>query len=103
MLLTLRAAHPTATVEQPPQPDEDGYDAYVAAYRAFLDACSPQMRVPALNKKQMDELDRPRDPKRFVKLTEQPDYIKGHKLHDFQIEGINFLRKCVGALLWLSP
>lgn len=55
------------------------------------------MSVPSLSAKQMDQLDAPRDPARFVELTEQPDFIEGHRLHDFQLAGINFLRKCVAA------
>ncbi|GAA6047763.1 hypothetical protein JCM3770_001766 [Rhodotorula araucariae] len=84
-------AYAQSTTEEPPKEDEPGYDAYVAAYKAFLVANSPKMRIPTLNKKQMDELDKPRDPKRFVEITEQPDSITG-KLHDFQIVGVNFLR-----------
>ncbi|GAA5841516.1 hypothetical protein JCM9279_000677 [Rhodotorula babjevae] len=82
----------SSTTEEPPEPKDDGYDAYVSAYEAFLTASSPQMSVPSLSAQQMDQLDAPRDPARFVELTEQPEYIKGHRLHDFQVAGINFLR-----------
>ncbi|BGP05427.1 Chromatin remodeling factor mit1 [Rhodotorula toruloides] len=81
-----------STIEAPPEEDEEGYDAFVKAYKAFLAASEPSMSVPKLNKKQMDELDRPRDPKRFKPLEAQPDYISGGKLMDFQIAGVNFLR-----------
>ncbi|GAA5831036.1 hypothetical protein JCM11251_005118 [Rhodosporidiobolus azoricus] len=80
------------TDEAPPMPNEEGYDAFLAAYKAFLIACHPQMSVPSLTKKQMAELDEPRDPKRFVAIKDQPSYITGGKLMDFQIEGVNFLR-----------
>ncbi|GAA6000598.1 hypothetical protein JCM10207_004569 [Rhodosporidiobolus poonsookiae] len=79
------------TDEAPPKPDEEGYEAYVAAYKAFLVACSPEMSVPSLTKKQMAELDQPRDPKRFKAIEVQPDYITGGKLMDFQLAGLNFL------------
>ncbi|GAA5884888.1 hypothetical protein JCM6882_007139 [Rhodosporidiobolus microsporus] len=80
------------TDEAPPTANEDGYAEYVAAYKAFLAASDPKMSVPSLTKKQMAELDEPRDPKRFVAIKEQPSYITGGKLMDFQIEGVNFLR-----------
>lgn len=38
------------------------------------------------------ELDKPRDAKRFKPIKEQPEYITGGKLMDFQIAGVNFLR-----------
>uniref|UniRef100_A0A0K3CFQ2 BY PROTMAP: gi/472581396/gb/EMS19135.1/ chromatin remodeling complex subunit, Chd3 [Rhodosporidium toruloides NP11] n=1 Tax=Rhodotorula toruloides TaxID=5286 RepID=A0A0K3CFQ2_RHOTO len=81
-----------STIEAPPKEDEEGHDAFAKAYKAFLAASEPSMSVPTLNKKQMDELDRPRDPKRFKPLEAQPDYISGGKLMDFQIAGVNFLR-----------
>lgn len=50
-LLTRRLA---ATVEAPPNEDEEGYDAFVKAYKAFLTASEPSMSVPKLKKDQMD-------------------------------------------------
>ncbi|KPV76938.1 uncharacterized protein RHOBADRAFT_51918 [Rhodotorula graminis WP1] len=85
-------AYSSSTVEEPPQSDEAGYDDYVSAYEAFLVASRPQMSVPSLSVKQMDQLDAPRDPARFVEIDEQPDYIEGHRLHDFQLAGVNYLR-----------
>ncbi|KAK4703254.1 hypothetical protein P7C70_g2963, partial [Phenoliferia sp. Uapishka_3] len=80
-----------ATTEAPPQKDEEGYAAYVKAYKRFLIACDAKMRVPNLSSKQLQELDKTRDPKKFVEIKEQPDYIEGGKLMPFQLEGVNFL------------
>lgn len=43
----------SATTEAPPEPDEDGYAEYVAAYKAFLVASSAKMRIPVLGAKQL--------------------------------------------------
>ncbi|GAA5998174.1 uncharacterized protein JCM10292_002374 [Rhodotorula paludigena] len=85
-------AYAAGTTEAPPGPEDEGYDAYVAAYKAFIASCQPSMRVPSLSEKQMNELDKPRDAKRFKPIKEQPEYITGGKLMDFQIAGVNFLR-----------
>lgn len=42
------------TTEAPPGPEDEGYDAYVAAYKAFIASCQPSMRVPSLSEKQMN-------------------------------------------------
>ncbi|GEM09221.1 chromatin remodeling complex subunit, Chd3 [Rhodotorula toruloides] len=81
-----------STIEAPLKEDEEGHDAFVKAYKAFLAASEPSMSVPKLSQLQMDELDRPRDPKHFKPLESQPEYITGGKLMDFQIAGVNFLR-----------
>ncbi|GAA5949876.1 hypothetical protein JCM10213_005794 [Rhodosporidiobolus nylandii] len=85
-------AYRECTDEAPPESDEEGYEAYVAAYKAFLAACDRSMSIPSLNKQLMAELNKPRDPARFVPLEEQPAYITGGNLMDFQLAGINFLR-----------
>lgn len=43
-----------ATLEAPPQEGEEGYEEYVAAYKAFLTASDPRMVVPRLQDIQMD-------------------------------------------------
>lgn len=107
---------PEATLEAPPQEGEEGYAEYVAAYKAFLIASDPSMVVPRLHDVQMDSkwlarahrdprhggscrfclpaaLDQPRSAKTFKPLTKQPEYLTGGTLMDFQIEGVNFLRR----------
>lgn len=86
--LTLPA---TATIEGPLQPGEEGYDAYVKAYKAYIEANSVKMRVPFLPAKQLAELDRPRPENKFVPIKEQPSYLVGGKLMPFQVDGVNFL------------
>lgn len=81
----------TATTEAPPEPEEEGYEDYVKAYKAYLVACHPSMLVPILSKKDLAALDTPRNPKQFAKLKTQPDSITGGTLMDFQLEGVNFL------------
>lgn len=80
----------SATIEEPPVPGEHGYDDYVKAYKAFLVACHPSMRIPILSPKQLNELDRVRTQK-FQPIASQPEYISGGKLMPFQLEGVNFL------------
>ncbi|KAM0751888.1 hypothetical protein T439DRAFT_325084 [Meredithblackwellia eburnea MCA 4105] len=80
-----------STTEAPPGPEEEGYAAYVRAYQRFLVANEPNMRIPVLNSKQLADLDKPRNEKRFKEMTEQPDYIAGGKLMPFQLDGVNFL------------
>lgn len=106
---------PEATLEAPPQEGDEGYKEYVAAYKAFLIASDPSMVVPRLNDAQMDSkclrahrysrhggscrfclpavLDEPRSAKTFKPLAKQPEYLTGGTLMDFQIEGVNFLRR----------
>lgn len=79
-----------ATTEAPPEQHEDGYAEYKKAYKAFLVANSPDMRVPVLNAKQLAELDVPRLPNKFKALQGHPAYITG-QLKPFQIEGVNFM------------
>lgn len=38
-------------------------------------------------------LDGPRGEKSFRPLTKQPEYLTGGTLMDFQMEGVNFLRR----------
>ncbi|GAA6035092.1 hypothetical protein JCM8097_002180 [Rhodosporidiobolus ruineniae] len=81
-----------STDEWPLEPDDEGYEAFLDAYKAYVLACDPKMSVPALSKSQMKELDQPRSMSKFKELKEQPDFITGGKLMDFQLSGINFLR-----------
>ncbi|GAA5876848.1 hypothetical protein JCM3774_000791 [Rhodotorula dairenensis] len=85
-------AYKEATLEAPPEENEEGYAEYAAAYKAFLVASSPKMVVPPLTAGQMDTLDAPRGEKTFKPLTKQPQYLTGGTLMDFQMEGVNFLR-----------
>ncbi|GAA5979555.1 hypothetical protein JCM10908_002967 [Rhodotorula pacifica] len=85
-------AYKEATLEAPPEPDEEGYSEYVAAYKAFLVANSPKMLVPRLSNAQMDLLDAPRVQGSFRPIKQQPEYLTGGTLMDFQMEGVNFLR-----------
>lgn len=85
----------TATLEIPPQPEEEGYAEFKHAYKAFLDANSQRMKVPVLAPKVLQELDRPRAENKFTPIKEQPAYLVGGKLMPFQLDGVNFLFLCV--------
>lgn len=104
----------SATFEDPPSPGEDGYEEWLSAYKAFLVANDPSMSVPRLTADMMDckyrrlharrfssliylaraALDNPRPEKTFRPLKTQPDYLTGGTLMDFQMDGVNFLRRC---------
>lgn len=88
----------TATLEVPPQPEEEGYAEFLHAYKAFLDANSPKMKVPVLASKVLQELDRPRAENKFTPIKEQPSYLVGGKLMPFQLDGVNFLFLYVSSL-----
>jgi len=81
------------TREAPPQKGEDGYDAFVKAYTKWIAANRDEMRVPNnLSRKQMEQLDQPRGERYFeakLALPEQPDFISGGTLMDFQLDGVN--------------
>ncbi|SGY67920.1 BQ5605_C004g02825 [Microbotryum silenes-dioicae] len=82
----------SATREEPPEPTDPGYTEYVQAYKRFLIANQPAMRVPTLTPKQMDDLDKPRGNRdTFKPVSEQPSYIVGGKLMPFQLAGVSFM------------
>ncbi|SCV72600.1 BQ2448_4137 [Microbotryum intermedium] len=82
----------SATREEPPEPSDPGYAEYVQAYKRFLIANQPAMRVPTLTPKQMDDLDKPRGNRdNFKPVSEQPSYIVGGTLMPFQLAGVSFM------------
>ncbi|KAK4049413.1 hypothetical protein OIV83_004146 [Microbotryomycetes sp. JL201] len=70
-----------ASRETPPDEDDETYPAFFKAYKDFLRANSPAMRVPL----------HIRQPRGFNELKSQPEYVKGGELMPFQLEGVNFL------------
>ncbi|KAM0792856.1 hypothetical protein ACM66B_002620 [Microbotryomycetes sp. NB124-2] len=75
--------------EAPPDESDPAWPAFFKAYKDFLRASSPAMKVPRLSPKELDA--HIRQPRGFNELKGQPDYVKGGELMPFQMEGVNFL------------
>ncbi|KAK4056311.1 hypothetical protein OIO90_002755 [Microbotryomycetes sp. JL221] len=78
-----------ASREAPPAEDDPSWPAFFKAYKHFLRANSPEMRVPRLNPKELDQYIR--QPRYFKAVEKQPEYVRGGDLMPFQLEGVNFL------------
>ncbi|PWN27219.1 hypothetical protein BDZ90DRAFT_260877 [Jaminaea rosea] len=63
---------------------------FVSAFRRYLH--SRKVYVKQMTSQDLATLDRQRSRSRFESIESQPTYIKGGKMLDFQIEGLNWLR-----------
>lgn len=80
------------TREAPPARGDQGYEAFERAYAQWIAANQDEMRVPDLSRKDMEILNKPKAERLFeakLALTEQPDFLSGGKLMDFQLGGVN--------------
>ncbi|KAF9197606.1 hypothetical protein BGZ49_001880, partial [Haplosporangium sp. Z 27] len=80
-----------ATWDEPDEPDSPDYATFKQAFKDWVAA--QKIEIPARAKKGRSGL-QPRPPNQlpFEELKEQPSYIAGGTLKDYQMDGLNWLR-----------
>ncbi|CED85629.1 snf2 family dna-dependent atpase [Phaffia rhodozyma] len=77
-----------AVEDSPPGPEEPEYEVFRRAYQRYL--CGRQTIIPVLTPQEAKKRDE-RNVENIRRMPSQPDYIKGGKLMDYQLEGLNWL------------
>ncbi|KAF9972494.1 hypothetical protein BGZ73_004402, partial [Actinomortierella ambigua] len=80
-----------STWDEPDDPDDPDYENFKQAYRSW--AASLKIEIPMRAKKgRGGVLPRPHSQAPFAELKEQPSYVSGGRLKDYQMDGLNWLR-----------
>ncbi|KAG0303580.1 hypothetical protein BGZ98_006511 [Dissophora globulifera] len=80
-----------STWDEPDEPDSPDYTSFKQAFKDWVAA--QRIEIPARAKKGRSGL-QPRPPNQapFAELKEQPSYVSGGTLKDYQIDGVNWMR-----------
>ncbi|KAG0331006.1 hypothetical protein BG000_011296 [Podila horticola] len=80
-----------STWDEPDEPDSPHYASFKQAYKNWLTA--QKIHIPIRAKKGRSGLQpRPQAQHPFAELKEQPSYVTGGTLKDYQMDGLNWLR-----------
>ncbi|KAF9954579.1 hypothetical protein BGZ72_004467 [Mortierella alpina] len=80
-----------ATWDEPDEPDSPNYASFKQAFKDWVSA--RKIEIPARAKKGRSGLQpRPLNQLPFEELKEQPSYVTGGTLKDYQMDGLNWLR-----------
>ncbi|KAF9191017.1 hypothetical protein BGZ51_007850 [Haplosporangium sp. Z 767] len=80
-----------ATWDEPDEPDSEHYASFKQAFKDWVAA--QRIEIPTRAKKGRSGLQpRPSNQLPFEELKEQPDYVSGGTLKDYQMDGLNWLR-----------
>ncbi|KAF9155730.1 hypothetical protein DFQ26_009637, partial [Actinomortierella ambigua] len=80
-----------STWDEPDDPDDPNYANFKKAYRSWV--ASLKIEIPLRAKKgRGGVLSRPPVQAPFAELKEQPTYVSGGQLKDYQMDGLNWLR-----------